>query len=65
MGDELAPPAEQVAEREVLPFRPIEPVVLGDFDPWQRAPVAAERVAQPGELLLLLNQAPPRGRPDL
>jgi len=63
IDDELAPSAEQIAEREVLPFRPVEPVVLVDPEPGQGAALPAEFVAQPGELLLLVEEATSRGEP--
>src|SRR5271165_458518 len=63
VDDQLAPPAEEVAEPEVLPLRAVEPVILVDSEPGHRAPPGGELVAQPGEVLLFGQQQPARGKP--
>src|SRR5271165_4679576 len=63
VDDQLAPPAEEVAEPEVLPLRAVEPVILVDSEPGHRAPPGGELVAEPGEVLLFGEQQPARGEP--
>src|SRR5262245_2166164 len=59
---ELAPRAEEPGER-FLPARPLERVRLVDLFPRELATLAAELVAQPGELLLLGEERDARGEP--
>ena len=63
IDDELALACEQVAEREVPPFPPLEAVVLVDPKPRQRAALFRERVAEAGEFLLLGEQRATRREP--
>src|SRR5207247_11438148 len=64
IDDELAPAVEKLRQR--LPaLRPVEDVLLVDLLPGQGAPLAAQLVAQPGELLLLREEFPARPYPDL
>src|SRR5262249_61623890 len=61
IDDKLRAAREQVGER--LPaVRPVEDVRLGDAHPGQLAPLAAELVAQPREVLFLGQK--PRARLD-
>src|ERR1700738_3442131 len=55
INDELAPPGEQVGER-LLAVRPVEHVALLDPLPRQLAPLPAQVVTHPVELLLLGEQ---------
>jgi hypothetical protein len=55
LDDQLAASAEQIGEG-FLPVRPIEDIGLLDLDPRQCPPLAAELVAQAGELLFLAQK---------
>src|SRR5262245_56004010 len=59
---ELAPRAEELSER-FLAARPVEDVRLVDLLPRELAALAAEIVAQPGELLLFGEERGARGEP--
>jgi len=64
IDDELAPAVEKLGQS--LPaLRPVEDVLLVDLFPGQGAPLAAQFVAQPGELLLLREEFPARPYPGL
>ena len=62
IDDKLAAPPEEVAEC-LLPMLPLEGVLLFDELPRQVAPLSAQLVAHPRELLLLCQVPLPRLEP--
>ena len=62
VDDQLAAPVEQLGEC-LLPARPVEDVILGDLLPRKLAPLAAQLVAEPRELLLSGQQGRARVEP--
>src|ERR1700674_2898042 len=63
IDNELAPPTEEIAEREIFALRPVEAVILVDREPWHLTPLGAELIAQLGEVLFFGEQLPASGKP--